>query len=185
MNSVRQSGCLLRRFALKISSPCRPVHVASTLNSIYEKDEKGGYRKNLDDMPSRTEMIRDGFKQLRGEILLWKEEMREKFACDPLFIVRKGTPLIDGDHLAILLNCFCAWNLQAKLTSSGTLPTQRSTNNFFWPVTKTTEKGSVPVSWSRVLQERDCSLATWTREFPRTASLKKLASVEWELQEPE
>jgi NADH dehydrogenase [ubiquinone] 1 alpha subcomplex assembly factor 1 len=98
MNSVRQSGCLLRRFALKISSPSRPVHVGSKLNSIYEKDEKGGYRKNLDDVPSRTELIRDGFKELKGEILLWKEEMREKFACDPLFIVRKGTILMNHDH---------------------------------------------------------------------------------------
>jgi len=94
MNSVRQSGCLLRRFALKISSPSRPVHVGAKLNSIWEKDEKGGYRKEGEE-PSRTEMIRDGFKELKGEILLWKEEMREKFACDPLFIVRKGTSSIN------------------------------------------------------------------------------------------
>lgn len=94
MNSVRQSGCLLRRFALKIGGPSRPVHVGSKLNSIYEKDEKGGYRKNEDEMPSRTQLIRDGFKMLKGEILLWKEEMREKITCDPLFIVRNGSALI-------------------------------------------------------------------------------------------
>ncbi|KAG7166272.1 Complex I intermediate-associated protein 30-like 1, partial [Homarus americanus] len=43
------------------------------------------------------ELIRDGLKQLRSELSLWKEEVREKFEDDPI-LVRGG----DMDKMWIL-----------------------------------------------------------------------------------
>ncbi|CAB3365269.1 Hypothetical predicted protein [Cloeon dipterum] len=83
---------LLRRRLLKLGySSSRQSFHTSARNQIYDKDSKGGFRKEGDlNFPSRTEMIRDGFKQLKGEIMLWKEEVKEKLAMDPLMVARKG-----------------------------------------------------------------------------------------------
>jgi hypothetical protein len=83
-----RSILLLR--SLGACSNYRSVHLSACRGGLfYEKDEKGGYRKESD-IPSRTQMIRDGFKELKGEIKLWKQEVKEKFTMDPLVIMRKG-----------------------------------------------------------------------------------------------
>lgn len=56
---------------------------------IWERDHKGGY---LRDKPKHatTELIRDGLKELKGEIMLWKDEMKERFEGDPILVYRRG-----------------------------------------------------------------------------------------------
>lgn len=59
------------------------------LESFYEHDEKGGY-KDKRPKPSTKQLIREGFKELKHEIALWKEEVKERFECDPLVFYRPG-----------------------------------------------------------------------------------------------
>ncbi|XP_059475334.1 complex I intermediate-associated protein 30, mitochondrial [Neocloeon triangulifer] len=90
--SLAVSSRLITRCAhtLLRSQRCT-FHSSSVSRAIYEKDDKGGFRKDGDlKFPSRTEMIRDGFKQLKTEIMLWKDEVKEKLSMDPLAFARKG-----------------------------------------------------------------------------------------------
>lgn len=65
------------------------LHISAPLNAFWERDEKGGYADNRK-LPPRTQMIRDGFKELKHEIALWSQEMKEKFECDPILDYRAG-----------------------------------------------------------------------------------------------
>lgn len=56
---------------------------------FWERDEKGGYRKETE-KPPRIQMIREGLKELKEEIKLWREEVKEKFEGDPILIYRPG-----------------------------------------------------------------------------------------------
>lgn len=67
-----------------------PVH-----HMFWERDRKGGYGSK--EKHSAKELIRDGLKELRGEMVKWQDEMKEKFECDPIF-VRPG----DMDKIWIL-----------------------------------------------------------------------------------
>ncbi|KAK4884021.1 hypothetical protein RN001_000292 [Aquatica leii] len=59
------------------------------LNLFYERDDKGGYSDNRK-YPSKIQMIRDGLKELKQEIALWSEEMKESFESDPCLEFRQG-----------------------------------------------------------------------------------------------
>lgn len=54
------------------------------------------------------QMILDGFKELRNEISLWKDEMQEKFESDPIMIARPGEVDIawrfNGENLEIFVD---------------------------------------------------------------------------------
>lgn len=107
------------------------------LESFWEADEKGGYKdKRL--KPPTKELIRDGFKELKQEIALWTEEVKEKFECDPVIIFRPGeTDIIwkfgnkeslekwkvtsDSDHNEGYSNCSLTLNEQGKGLFSGYL----------------------------------------------------------------
>jgi hypothetical protein len=56
---------------------------------FWERDHKGGY---LRDRPKHatTQLIRDGLKELKGEIKLWKDEVTEHFQDDPILAYRPG-----------------------------------------------------------------------------------------------
>jgi hypothetical protein len=56
---------------------------------FWERDHKGGY---LRDRPNHATMdlIHDGLKELKGEIKLWKDEMKEHFKGDPILAYRPG-----------------------------------------------------------------------------------------------
>jgi NADH dehydrogenase [ubiquinone] 1 alpha subcomplex assembly factor 1 len=56
---------------------------------FWERDHKGGYLRDRP-KPPRTELIRDGLKELKGEIKLWKDEVKEHFEGDPILIYRRG-----------------------------------------------------------------------------------------------
>nr|XP_053657429.1 complex I intermediate-associated protein 30, mitochondrial-like isoform X2 [Cherax quadricarinatus] len=73
----------------------RSISVAAAQNLFWEKDPKGGYGHKK--KHSQKELIRDGLKELRTELIKWKDEVREKFEDDPI-MVRPG----DMDKIWIL-----------------------------------------------------------------------------------
>lgn len=110
MNSIKSSSCLittlngtllrrcdtvscLRSSRLNGRKPIlqnsHPIHTTPNLQLFWEKHRKGGYNKDVKRV-SQKELILDGFKQLKKEIVLWKEEVQEKFECDPMVIFRPG-----------------------------------------------------------------------------------------------
>ncbi|KAJ8963838.1 hypothetical protein NQ314_005353 [Rhamnusium bicolor] len=52
-------------------------------------DDKGGYKDNRT-LPSLKERMRDGLKELKHEIALWSNEVKERFESDPLLVFRPG-----------------------------------------------------------------------------------------------
>lgn len=68
---------------------CKCIHTTSTLTTFWERDVKSGYGEKGEKL-STTEMIREGLKELKGEIKLWKEEMKETFEFDPVMVFRPG-----------------------------------------------------------------------------------------------
>nr|XP_022920094.1 complex I intermediate-associated protein 30, mitochondrial [Onthophagus taurus] len=56
---------------------------------FHESDDKGGYKDNRK-KPSTTQFIREGFKELKSEIKLWTEEVKDRFDYDPLIVFRSG-----------------------------------------------------------------------------------------------
>lgn len=55
---------------------------------FWERDKKGGYNAEL--KVSQKTLILDGLKQLKKEISLWKDEVKEKLESDPLLAFRPG-----------------------------------------------------------------------------------------------
>lgn len=65
------------------------IHTTSILNTFWERDRKGGYDKNITRV-SQKKLILDGLKELKQEIGLWKEEVKEKMESDPILVFRPG-----------------------------------------------------------------------------------------------
>lgn len=86
--------------------PHRDIHNSAATNGLfYEKEPKSGYKTdNLKDVP-RTKLIRDGLKELRKEIELWKEEVKEKFEMDPICIHRPGILVNQASLIMLYLHC--------------------------------------------------------------------------------
>lgn len=70
----------------------KQLHLSALNNGLfYEKDMKAGYKTNEEiKNTSKTTLIRNGLKELRNEIELWKNEVKEKFEMDPTVINRPG-----------------------------------------------------------------------------------------------
>ncbi|KAJ9591572.1 hypothetical protein L9F63_001926 [Diploptera punctata] len=65
-----------------------PFHT-SAASWFWERDPKGGYLRDKP-KPSRKDLIRDGLKELKTEIKLWKEEVKEHLRGDPILAYRRG-----------------------------------------------------------------------------------------------
>lgn len=65
------------------------LHTTPVCHTFWEREKKSGYKTALPE-PSKKQMIMDGLKELKSEINLWKEEMKEKFESDPLLVFRPG-----------------------------------------------------------------------------------------------
>lgn len=128
-------------------------HIANKLNFVtnhfktcavreflWERNDKGGYVDRRT-KPSHTQLIRDGFKELKYEIALWKQEMKEKFENDPLYVYRPGeTDIVwsfghkesldkwlttcDADHNEGYSSCSLTLNKHGKGVFSGNLVTK-------------------------------------------------------------
>lgn len=111
MNSIKNSSCLITTLNSILLRRCdkitylrscyllngnesilpdsRHFHTTPNLQLFWERHRKGGYNKNVKRL-SQKDLILDGLKQLKKEIVLWKEEVKEKLECDPVVIFRPG-----------------------------------------------------------------------------------------------
>lgn len=55
---------------------------------FWEKDRKSGY--NSKEKITNLQHIRNGFKELKSELKLLREEVKEYFTSDPLLLARPG-----------------------------------------------------------------------------------------------
>jgi NADH dehydrogenase [ubiquinone] 1 alpha subcomplex assembly factor 1 len=60
------------------ASSLRSIHTTTVNKTFWEREKKSGYAKKLPVIPTKA-MILEGFKELKNEIQLWKEEVKEKF----------------------------------------------------------------------------------------------------------
>ncbi|CAG9862789.1 unnamed protein product [Phyllotreta striolata] len=81
LNLQRSLTCLICRR--------RSVHTSPVLTTFWEKDDKGGYR-DWKKMPPLKDQLREGLKDLKTEIGVWAQEMKERFEGDPILIFRPG-----------------------------------------------------------------------------------------------
>jgi len=65
------------------------IHTTPNLQLFWERHRKGGYNKNVQRL-TQKELILNGLKELKKEIILWKNEVQEKLECDPVVIYRPG-----------------------------------------------------------------------------------------------
>lgn len=68
----------------------QPSHLQPPQRHLFwEPDRKAGYNKNAPRV-SRKELLLEGLRDLKQEILLWKEEVQEKMTSDPVLVYRPG-----------------------------------------------------------------------------------------------
>ncbi|KAL0118184.1 hypothetical protein PUN28_009092 [Cardiocondyla obscurior] len=72
----------------------RKLHTTSSLSCIFRRDPKSGYKTIYDKPPPEQELsildkMRMGYKQFKVELGLLKEEIKERFRNDPIFIYRQ------------------------------------------------------------------------------------------------
>lgn len=67
---------------------CVPIQCVSQRWLFWEKDRKGGY--DTSEKVSTLEHLKKGFKELKYELVLWRQEMKELIQTDPLLIARPG-----------------------------------------------------------------------------------------------
>lgn len=65
------------------------IHTTPSLNEFWQRHRKGGYNRHVKRV-SQKELILNGLKELKKEIVLWKNEVQEKLECDPVVIFRPG-----------------------------------------------------------------------------------------------
>ncbi|VVC29520.1 NADH:ubiquinone oxidoreductase intermediate-associated protein 30,Galactose-binding domain-like [Cinara cedri] len=68
----------------------KQIHTSHATNEFHEYDKRSGYDTGFDIADTKTEKIRLGFKQLKKEIKLWKQEMKELLEFDPILDYRAG-----------------------------------------------------------------------------------------------
>lgn len=81
-----------RLFSRAVASQCtakRYFKTTSTSYLFWEEDDKGGYREDRK-YPPFKERMREGLKELRKEVAIWKQEVKEHFEGDPVLIFRPG-----------------------------------------------------------------------------------------------
>lgn len=85
------------RLFCKILTYCplgrRRLHITTNLSDFYQKDRKSGYKVVYDRLeePSKLSIfgrMREGYRQLKVELGIWMEEVREHLRADPTFIYR-------------------------------------------------------------------------------------------------
>lgn len=115
------------------------IHTCPVLHTFWEKDEKGGY--NTKQQVPFKDRMRLGLQELKQEISLWAEEMKEDFESDPILVNRPGeTDVVwkfgdeeslkkwvvtcDSDHGEGFSNCNLSLTNNGKGLFSGELSTR-------------------------------------------------------------
>lgn len=68
----------------------RNISTSCVMNEFHEYDKRSGYDTGFEIANTRIERIRLSFKQLKKEINLWKNEMKEALELDPIMEYRAG-----------------------------------------------------------------------------------------------
>lgn len=68
----------------------RYLHLTAVQSTFWERDRKGGYNRELERKFWKKDVILSGLEELKGEIKLWKEEVKERLRSDPILIHRPG-----------------------------------------------------------------------------------------------
>lgn len=67
----------------------KKIHTSSIYYTFWEREKKSGYGKKIK-LPSKKQLIIDGLKELKHEINLWTQEVKEKLEMDPILVYRPG-----------------------------------------------------------------------------------------------
>lgn len=78
-----------RNPAVLNSFSIRNIYTTPVNETFWEREKKSGYAKKMPALPSKK-MIIDGLQELKQEIALWKDEIKEKFESDPILVFRPG-----------------------------------------------------------------------------------------------
>lgn len=78
-----------RNPVVSTSLSIRNIYTTPVNETFWEREKKSGYAKKMPVLPSKK-MIIDGLQELKQEIALWKEEIKEKFESDPILVFRPG-----------------------------------------------------------------------------------------------
>lgn len=82
--------CLLRQTPrLQCWLPTLQVHTTAVRSTFWEREKKSGYKTKLPE-PSKKQLIIDGLRELKDEIKLWRQEVKEKLESDPILVFRPG-----------------------------------------------------------------------------------------------
>lgn len=101
----------LLKSGLKKATSCsgypamRFISTSSSRHGFYEADTKSGYEKiDPTTLTNKAKHAKTGFKQLKHEVKLWKEEVVEKFRDDPAILLEPGSVevLWKFDNLSVL-----------------------------------------------------------------------------------
>lgn len=87
--STLQSRMLSNRF-LKSCLFSRNIHTSAIRATFWERDKKGGYNRDLPRKFWKKDVILSGLEELKGEIKLWKNEVKERLRSDPILVHRPG-----------------------------------------------------------------------------------------------
>lgn len=94
VNPTNRSFCHLttNRYLLRDVEPDASAgfHTTDSRPLFWEKDRRGGYDTRLEPL-SRKQQILEGLRELKQEIVLWKEEVKEKLESDPVLVFRPGS----------------------------------------------------------------------------------------------
>jgi len=74
---------------LPVNYRYQALHRSSVLQTLWERDKRSGYQTKLKE-PSKKDMVKEGLKDLKEEIRLWRNEMKEKLESDPVLVFRPG-----------------------------------------------------------------------------------------------
>lgn len=83
------TSLIFRRLLYKLPQINRKTfHTTSCTGTFWESGKRSGYTSEPN--VSQKQLILDGLKQLREEISLWRDEVKEKLESDPIMVVRPG-----------------------------------------------------------------------------------------------
>lgn len=71
-------------------SSWKTINTTAVNHLFYEKSKKGDYEQHSASKVSKKQHILNGLKQLKDEIKLWQEEVKEHLKMDPILIYRPG-----------------------------------------------------------------------------------------------
>lgn len=78
---------LLKILSVRSACGCQRIPVRGL---FYEKSKKGDYDRFTAEKTPKKKLILDGLKQLKSEIQMWNNEVKEKLKMDPIVLYRPG-----------------------------------------------------------------------------------------------